>query len=85
MRVVALVEALSLLVLFGNLATVHVPQVAAVVGPLHGTAYLAGIALACARSRDVRVRLLSLIPAVGAFLADRAIRSAERVPRERAA
>ncbi|GAA5168645.1 MULTISPECIES: hypothetical protein [Amycolatopsis] len=84
MRTVALVEALSLLVLLGNLATVHVPQVAAIVGPLHGTAYLAGIALACARSHDVRTRLLSLIPAVGAFLASRAITTAEREQRARA-
>lgn len=77
-RVIALVEALSLLVLFGNLATVHAPEVAALVGPLHGTAYLAGIVLTCTRTKVLRIRLLSLIPAVGAALALRAMNRARR-------
>ena len=38
--VVAAVEALTLLVLVLNLVTVHLPGVAAALGPVHGSAYL---------------------------------------------
>ena len=51
MAVVSVVETVSLVVLLANLATVHVPQVASVLGPVHGFAYLATIARrSCSRS-----------------------------------
>ena len=73
LRVLGAVELLSVLLLFGNLATVHDEAVASAVGPLHGMVYLAVIvtALALARGRR-RVWLLALVPAVGGLLAERA-------------
>src|SRR3954453_8308751 len=43
MRIAAATEAVTLLVLLLNLATVHEPRVAGVVGPVHGAAYLTAI------------------------------------------
>lgn len=76
LRVLGAVELVSVLVLFGNLATVHDEAVASAVGPLHGMVYLAVVvtALAVARGRH-RVWLLGLVPAVGGLLAERAARS----------
>jgi hypothetical protein len=76
LRLLGAVELASVLVLFGNLATVHHEAVASAVGPLHGMVYLAVVvtALAVARGRH-RVWLLALIPAVGGLLAERAARS----------
>ena len=76
LRVLGAVELVSVLVLFGNLATVHDEAVASAVGPLHGMVYLAVVvtALAVARWRH-RVWLLGLVPAVGGLLAERAARS----------
>jgi hypothetical protein len=75
LRLLGAVELASVLVLFGNLATVHNEAVANAVGPLHGMVYLAVVvtALAVARGRH-RVWLLALVPAVG-LLAERAARS----------
>lgn len=75
LRLLGAVELLSVLVLFGNLATVHDEAVASAVGPLHGMVYLAVIvtALAVARGRH-RVWLLALVPAVGGLLAERTAR-----------
>lgn len=76
LRLLGAVELLSVLVLFGNLATVHDEAVASAVGPLHGMVYLAVIvtALAVARGRH-RVWLLALVPAVGGLLAERTARA----------
>jgi hypothetical protein len=76
LRLLGAVELASVLVLFGNLATVHNEAVASAVGPLHGMVYLAVVvtALAVARGRH-RVWLLALVPAVGGLLAERAARS----------
>lgn len=75
LRVLGAAELLTVLVLFGNLATVHDEAVASAVGPLHGMVYLAVLvtALAVARGRH-RVWLLALVPAVGGLLAERAAR-----------
>lgn len=75
LRVLGAVELVSVLVLLGNLATVHDPAVAGAVGPLHGMVYLAVLvtALTLARGRH-RVWLLALVPAVGGLLAERASR-----------
>jgi hypothetical protein len=69
MTVVSLVETVSLVVLLANLATVHAPQVASVMGPVHGFAYLATIATAFLLPVDTRTRLLTLVPAIGGLLA----------------
>lgn len=69
LRVVAVLEPLTLLLLVVNRATVHVPALAAAVGPVHGTLYLAGIALAWAAGLSRRSRLLAVVPAIGAWLA----------------
>jgi len=70
-RVVAVLEALTLVVLLVNLATVRLDGLAAVVGPVHGSAYLIGIALAWSARLPARARLLTLVPGVGAPLAVR--------------
>jgi Domain of unknown function (DUF3817) len=68
MTVASLVETVSLIVLLTNLATVHVPQVASVTGPVHGFAYLATIATAFLLPVDTRTRLLTLVPGIGGLL-----------------
>lgn len=71
----AVVEAVSLAVLLANLATVHLKPVSSLVGPLHGTAYLAVIATAFLVTDASRAaRLLTLVPGVGGALAVRRIR-----------
>jgi hypothetical protein len=72
LRVAAGVEAVTVIALFVNLATVHLPAVASMLGPVHGTAYLAGIALAWTGGLPRSARLLACVPAVGAWLAARA-------------
>ncbi|WP_250030321.1 DUF3817 domain-containing protein [Actinoplanes maris] len=74
LRVAARVELISLLVLLGNLATVHVPWVATLLGPLHGCAYLVVIGAAVAATGRVRPRLLAVVPGIGGLLALRAVR-----------
>ncbi|MDT0348335.1 DUF3817 domain-containing protein [Pseudonocardia charpentierae] len=69
LAVVSLVETVSLVLLLANLATVHVPQVASVLGPVHGFAYLATIATAFLLPVDTWTRLLTLVPAIGGLLA----------------
>jgi uncharacterized protein DUF3817 len=80
LRIAARVEALSLLVLLLNLATVHIPSVATLVGPLHGCAYLLVIGATVNASRRRRPRLLAVVPGVGGLLAERSIRSAQESP-----
>lgn len=76
LRALGAAELVSVLVLFGNLATVHSEAVASAVGPLHGMVYLAVIvsAVSVAGGRH-RVWLLALVPAVGGLLAERAART----------
>ena len=73
LRIAARVEAASLLILLVNLATVHVPSIATLVGPLHGCAYLVVIGAVWQGSRSRRARWLSVVPGVGGLLAERAI------------
>jgi hypothetical protein len=73
LRTAAGVEFFSLLVLLGNLATVHVPWVATLLGPLHGCAYLLVIGATVAATGRTRARLLAVVPGVGGLLALRAI------------
>jgi hypothetical protein len=67
-RGVAAVETGSLLVLLTNLATVHVGWLASLLGPVHGLAYLAGIALAFSGPYGRKARWLSVVPGIGAAL-----------------
>jgi len=77
LRVAARVELVTLLVLLANLATVHAPAVATLVGPLHGCAYLLVIGSTLAATRQGRPRLLALVPGVGGLLAERRMRIAQ--------
>jgi hypothetical protein len=78
LRLAAVAEPLTLLVLLANLATAHVEAVAAAVGPLHGTAYLAAILATWAGDHSRAARLLALVPGVGALLAVRRDRRPRR-------
>jgi hypothetical protein len=71
LKAAARVEFVSLVLLFANLATVHWPAVASLVGPIHGCAYLFVIGATLRATRDVRTRLLSAVPGVGGLLAAR--------------
>ncbi|GHB33341.1 hypothetical protein [Streptomyces chryseus] len=76
LRIAAGVEAASLVALLGNLLTTHTPAVSALVGPLHGTAYLVVIATAwpVPAAAPSGARWLAVIPGVGGLLALRRIR-----------
>ncbi|HEX6340298.1 DUF3817 domain-containing protein [Umezawaea sp.] len=67
--VAAGVELISLTVLLLNLATVHWPAVASLMGPTHGCAYLF-VVIATARHprRTGRLVLTALVPAIGGLL-----------------
>jgi hypothetical protein len=71
LKAAARVEFVSLVLLFANLATVHWATVAALVGPIHGCAYLFVIGAALRATKDLRTRLLSVVPGVGGLLAAR--------------
>jgi len=73
LRLAALVELGSLVLLLANLATIHIPQVASLLGPLHGCAYLVVIGATLRETRDLVARLLALVPGVGGLLAIRRI------------
>jgi hypothetical protein len=76
LRVAALVEALTLIALLVNLVTVHWRPVTALGGPLHGTAYLAVIAVVLLLPGAPRAaKLLVLVPGIGGWLALRALPS----------
>jgi hypothetical protein len=71
LRVAARVEFVSLLLLLANLATVHLPAVAALLGPIHGCAYLFVIGATLRTTTEIRIRLLALVPGIGGLLAER--------------
>jgi len=74
LRLAARLELLSLVVLLGNLATVHDGRVAAAVGPVHGGLYLAVVlGLVLREGTPARARLLGLVPGAGGLLAVRAL------------
>jgi len=80
LRVAAVVEAVTLAVLLLNRLTVGADPVAGLVGPVHGSAYLAVIALAWLGGLPRRARLLALVPGIGGLLADRAATAAADRP-----
>jgi hypothetical protein len=75
LKVAARVEFASLMVLLFNIATVHWAAVASLLGPIHGCAYLLVIGAAVRATRDVRTRLLSIVPGIGGLLAGRRLAS----------
>ncbi|MEC3953191.1 DUF3817 domain-containing protein [Nocardia sp. CDC153] len=69
LRRAAIIETLSLVVLLLNLVTVHWPVVSALIGPVHGCAYIAVILLALRLTETRRgIKALALLPAVGGLL-----------------
>jgi uncharacterized protein DUF3817 len=68
LRVVATVELASLVLLLANLATVHWPAVASLLGPTHGCAYLLVIVLTFHSTSSTRVRVTAWIPGIGGVL-----------------
>lgn len=68
LKIAAAAEALTLVLLLVNLATVHAPELSSLLGPVHGTAYLITIA-AAVTAIPARARWLSLIPGIGGVLA----------------
>ena len=69
LRLASWAETVSLLVLLVNLTTAHVESVASLMGPVHGSAYLATIATAFLLPLPRPTRLLTLVPGVGGLLA----------------
>lgn len=70
LRIASGAEAASLVLLLANLATVHARPLSALLGPLHGTAYLAVIALTWLLPPPLPpgVRWRALVPGVGGLL-----------------
>ncbi|WEK61359.1 MAG: hypothetical protein P0Y60_00955 [Candidatus Microbacterium colombiense] len=69
LELLSVLELLSIVVLLVNLMTVHIDGVASVLGPVHGTLYLA-VAVTALLGRDLmlRTRLMALIPVLGGVL-----------------
>lgn len=68
------VETISLTVLVLNLVTVHHPLVTSTMGPVHGFAYLATIAVVLLLPVGTGTRLPALVPGVGGLLVVRRVR-----------
>ncbi|MFB7631124.1 DUF3817 domain-containing protein [Streptomyces sp. NPDC056149] len=76
LRAAATVELASLIILLTNLATLHLPAVSSLAGPLHGCAYLFTIgAVARDPHRTGRSVLLACLPGIGGLLALRRLTS----------
>jgi uncharacterized membrane protein YdcZ (DUF606 family) len=69
LNIAAGAELVTLTLLLANLATVHLPAVSSVLGPVHGAAYLLVILLTH-NDRDAggSTKLLAWLPAVGGLL-----------------
>jgi hypothetical protein len=68
LRAAATVELASLVLLLANLATVHWPAVASLLGPTHGCAYLLVIILTFRHTSSPRARATAWIPGIGGVL-----------------
>ena len=80
LRLASWAETVSLLVLLVNLATAHAAAVASLMGPVHGSAYLATMVTAFLLPLPQRSRLLTLVPGVGGLLALRRTAAAGPLP-----
>ena len=74
LRIAAVVELASLILLLTNLATVHWAPVASLLGPVHGCAYLFVIGATVQVTGDLRTRLLAAVPGIGGLLVIRLLR-----------
>lgn len=74
LRFAAAAEAVTLMVLLANVATVHADPVSSLFGPLHGTAYLVTIAL----TWRTAARWVAVVPGVGGLLALRRLQPQPR-------
>ncbi|MGV9310352.1 hypothetical protein ACWENQ_40985 [Nonomuraea sp. NPDC004354] len=85
LRIAAAVELVSLIVLLGNLATVHLPAISSLAGPVHGCAYLFSVVAAARdRQRTLTAVALAWLPGIGGLLALRLLdRTAERAEQAR--
>ena len=82
LQLVGTVELVTLVLLLANLATVHLPEISRVLGPVHGLAYTGTvIAAVLVGSGRHQVWLLALVPGIGGLLASRAA-SPERPARQ---
>ena len=72
LRIAAVVELATLLLLLVNLATVHWAPVASLLGPTHGCAYLAVIGSTWQLTKSRKARLLALLPGIGGLITTRA-------------
>ncbi|GAB2897201.1 DUF3817 domain-containing protein [Streptomyces mayteni] len=73
LRAAAAVEAASLVLLFANLLTAHLPAVSSLAGPVHGMAYLVTIAVTWNTTDIPAARWCSLIPGIGGLLTVRRV------------
>lgn len=71
LRTAAAIEAVTLVILLVNLATLHTEAVTSLGGPVHGTAYLAVIACTWLVPATPTARWLAVIPGIGGLLAVR--------------
>jgi hypothetical protein len=68
-RIAAVVECVSLVVLFANLATAHLPTITSLGGPVHGLAYLVVVVATMRDPAASRVvKALAWVPGVGGLL-----------------
>lgn len=78
LEIIGAVELTTLVLMLGNIVTVHQPEVSQVLGPVHGLAYTATvIAAVLVMGGRHRVWLLALVPGIGGLLASRAAPSPE--------
>ena len=86
LRIAVAVESVSLLVLLINLATTRLQAITSLVGPLHGTAYLAVITVTvlAPSTASSGARWRAAIPAIGGLLALRRLRDrSDQAPSKR--
>lgn len=82
LEIIGTVELATLVLMLGNLFTVHQRQVSAVLGPVHGLAYtVTVIAAVLVMNGQHRVWLLALIPGIGGLLSARAASPEQREQR----
>lgn len=80
-RVAALVELVTLIVLLGNLATVHLQPITSLAGPIHGCAYLVIVIATWRNGRAAfAAKLAALLPGIGGFLVLRLVAPAAEAP-----
>ncbi|MFS0703354.1 hypothetical protein AB6N23_02415 [Cellulomonas sp. 179-A 9B4 NHS] len=69
LEVLSVLETVSVLVLLGNLVTVHADGITSALGPVHGALYLAvAVTALLGRGLLARTRVHALLPVVGGVL-----------------